>query len=91
MERFLKFKQDVNLKDLQNIQSDPSIIILGKSQTTNTIQVKVPEGMSSKKIKQAFGAYQIDKIYNEFPYPAKRAGLAKYFVLPFMKLKQKIT
>jgi len=91
MERFLKFREDVNLRDLQNVQSDPSIIILRKSQTTNTVQVKVPEGMSSKRIKQAFGSYQIEKIYSEFPYPTRHDGLSKYFVLPFVKLMRKIT
>jgi len=91
MERFLKFKEDVNLADLQKAQSDPKIIILRKSQATNTIQIKVPDGMSSKKIKQAFSTYQIKKIYSEFPYPIKYDGLSKYFVLPFVKLMQKIT
>ena len=91
MERFIKFKENVELEDLQKNQSDPQIIILRKSQTTNTVQIKVPEGMSSKKIRQAFSAYQIDKIYNEFPYPIKYDGLAKYFILPFVKLVHKIT
>ncbi len=90
MERFLKFKEDVNLEDLREAQSDPQIIILGKSRATNTIQIKAPDGMASKKIKKAFGSYQITKIYNEFPYPIKYDGLSKYFILPFVKLKQKI-
>ena len=91
MEKFLKFKEEVNLEDLQRAQSDPEIIVLRKSQATNTVQIKVPKGMSSKKIKQAFGSYQVEKIYNEFPYPIKYDGLAKYFVLPFVKLIHKIT
>jgi len=85
MERFLKFKEDVNLEDLQKAQSDPQIIILRKSQATNTIQIKVPDGMSSKKIKRAFGSYQIDKIYSEFPYPTKYDGLSRYLVLPIVR------
>jgi hypothetical protein len=91
MERFLKFKEDVDLADLQRAQSDPHIIVLRKSQATNTVQIKVPEGMSAKKIKQAFGSFQVEKIYNEFPYPIKYDGLSKYFILPFVKLFQKIT
>lgn len=91
MEKFLKFKEEVNLEDLQRAQSNPQIIVLRKSQATNTVQIKVPEGMSSKKIKQAFGSYQVEKVYNEFPYPIKYDGLAKYLVLPFVKLIQKIT
>ena len=90
MEKFLKFREDVNLEDLQKAQSDPRIIVLRKSQATNTIQIKVPDGMSSKKIKQAFGSYHIDKIYSEFPYPIKYDGIAKYLTLPFIKLMQKI-
>jgi len=91
MEKFLKFKQEINLEDLQRAQSDPQIIVLRKSKATNTIQIKVPEGMSSKKIKRAFGSYQVEKVYNEFPYPIKYDGLSKYFILPFVKLIQKIT
>lgn len=91
MEKFLKFKEDVNLQDLQRAQSNPQIIVLRKSQTTKTVQIKVPEGMSTKKIKHAFGSYHVEKVYNEFPYPIKYDGLSKYFVLPFVKLFQKIT
>lgn len=91
MEKFLKFKEEVDLQDLQRAQSNSQIIVLRKSQTTNTVQIKVPEGMSTKKIKQAFGSYQVEKVYNEFPYPIKYDGLSKYFVLPFVKLIQKIT
>jgi len=91
MEKFLKFKQEINLEDLQRAQSDPHIIVLRKSKATNTVQIKVPEGMSSKKIKRAFGSYQVEKVYNEFPYPIKYDGLSKYFILPFVKLMQKIT
>lgn len=91
MEKFLKFKGDVDLADLQKAQSNPQIIVLRKSQATNTIQIKVPEGMSTKKIKQAFGSYQVEKVYNEFPYPIKYDGISKYLILPFVKLIQKIT
>lgn len=91
MERFIKFKEDINLEDIKKAQSDPKIIILRKSQATNTLQIKVPEGMSSKKIKRAFGSYHVDKIYNEFPYPIKYDGPSKYFILPFIRLIQKIT
>lgn len=91
MEKFVKFKEEVNLEDLQRAQSEPQIIVLRKSQTTNTVQIKVPEGMSSKKIKHAFGSYQVEKVYNEFPYPIKYDGLAKYFILPFVRFFQKIS
>lgn len=91
MERFLRFKQDVNLDDLRRVQSNPQIIILRKSQATNTVQVKVPERMSARKIRQAFSSYQIEKIYNEFPYPIKYDGLSRYFVLPFIKLIQRFS
>jgi len=89
MERFLKFEEDISLEDLQKAQSDSDIIILRKSHTTNTVQIKVPEGMSSKKIKQAFRDYHIQKIYSDFPYPTKHEGLSKYFVLPFIRLFKK--
>ncbi len=89
MERFLKFKEDVNLDDLKKSQSDNRILILRKSQTTNTVQIKVPEGMSSKEIKHAFGNLQIVRIYNEFPYPIGSASISRLFVLPLVRLFQK--
>lgn len=90
MEKFIKFKDEVDLAALQRAQSDPQIIVLRKSQATNTVQVKVPEGMSTKRIRQAFGTYQIEKIYNEFPYPLKYNALAKYLISPLLKLIHKI-
>lgn len=89
MERFIKLKQEVSLSDLQKAQTDSRIIILRKSQTTNTIQIQVPKGMSSKDIKKAFGSYEVTKVYSEFPYPIQYEGLSKYFILPFVKLMQK--
>ncbi len=91
MEKFIKFREEVDLADLQQAQSDPHIIVLRKSQATNTIQIKVPDDMSTKKIRHAFGSFHVEKIYNEFPYPIKYNGLLKYFVSPFMKLIHKIT
>lgn len=91
MERFLRFKEDVNLDDLKKSQSDNRILILRKSQTTNTIQIKVPDGMSSKEIKQAFRNFQISKIYNEFPYPIGSANVGRFLVLPLVRLFHKLS
>lgn len=91
MERFLRFKEDVNLEDLKRSQSDNRILILRKSRTTNTIQIKVPDGMSSKEIKQAFGNFQINKIYREFPYPSGPANIGRFLVLPLVRLFQKFS
>jgi hypothetical protein len=85
MERFLKFKDGVTLEDLRKSQSDNRVIILRKSQATNTIQVKVPDGMSSKEIKHAFGRLQVRKVYNEFPYPTSYEGFPKFLVWPLVK------
>jgi len=89
MERFIKLKNEVNLSDLQSAQTDSRIIILRKSQTTDTIQIQVPNGMSAKEIKKAFGAYEVTKVYSEFPYPIQYEGLSRYFILPFVKFMQK--
>lgn len=89
MERFLRFKENVNLDDLKKLQRDNRILILRKSQTTNTIQIKVPDGMSSKEIRQAFGAFQIIKIYDDFPYPIGSPGLSRFFITPLNKLFHK--
>ncbi len=75
---------------LQRAQTNPQIIVLRKSQATNTIQIKVPEGMSAKQIKQAFGSFQVEKIYDEFPYPLGKQGWVKYIIGPFVRLIQKI-
>lgn len=89
MERFIKLKNEVSLTELQNAQTDSRIIILRKSQTTDTIQIQVPKGMTSKEIKKAFGAYEVTKVYTEFPYPIQYEGLSRFFILPFIKLIQK--
>lgn len=86
MERFLKFKEEIDLIELQNSLSDPRVIVLRKSQATDTIQVRVPDGMSHSQIKQVFGPYEVKKVYNEFPYPISGDGFSKYFTRPVTKL-----
>jgi len=86
MERFLKFKEEIDLKELQNSISDQRVIVLRKSQTTDTIQIKIPEGMTNKHVKKVFGPYDVQKIYNEFPYPIRTEGLSKYIFWPLEKL-----
>ena len=78
MEKFLKFKEEIDLQELQNSVSDHRVIVLRKSQTTGTIQVKVPEGMTNRNVKRVFGPYDVQKVYNEFPYPIQTNGLSKY-------------
>ncbi|MFZ5516514.1 MAG: hypothetical protein ACOY90_07730 [Candidatus Zhuqueibacterota bacterium] len=89
MEKFIKFKREVSVAELEKAQTDKRIIILRKSQTTDTIQIQVPKGMTSKEIKKAFGDFEVTKVYSEFPYPIQYEGLSRYFVLPFIKLIQK--
>ena len=89
MEKFLKFKEEIDLKDLQNSVSDQRVVVLRKSQTTDTIQVKIPDGMANKKIKRVFGPYKVEKVYNEFPYPIRNDGISKYIVCPLGKLISK--
>lgn len=91
MERFLKFKEDVTLEELVRLQSDSRIIILRRSQTTDTIQIKAPDGMSSREIKRAFGPLQVAKVYTEFPYPGSHEPFPKILVLPIWKWLQKIS
>ena len=68
MEKFIKFKENVNIKMLSKDVSDDRIIILRESKTTGTIQVKILGKMSTHQIKKAFKPYKIIKIYDEFPY-----------------------
>jgi len=89
MEKFIKFKKEVSVAELEKAQTDNRIIVLRKSQTTDTIQIQVPKGMTSKEIKKAFGKFEVTKVYSEFPYPIQYEGLSRYFVLPFIKLIQK--
>lgn len=91
MEKFLKFKKEVTLEELIRWQSDKRIIILRKSQATDTIQIKAPDGMSSREIKHAFGPLQVLKVYNEFPYPVRHEPFYKFLALPIWNLFQKIT
>ncbi len=75
MERFIRIKEDVSLKALSNILSDERIIILRRSQATDTIQIQILENLSSKSIREAFRPYTVEKIYTEFPYPLKSGSL----------------
>lgn len=86
MERFLKFKDEINLTELQHAVIDPRIVVLRKSQITDTIQIRVPEGMSHKQIKRVFGAYEVKKVYNEFPYPVHTDSISKFLVWPLSKI-----
>ena len=86
MEKFLRFKEDVDIKELQQSVSDPRIVVLRKSQTTDTIQIRVPEGMSNKEIKKVFGNYEIKKVYNEFPYPISSERFSKFLIWPIIKV-----
>ena len=84
MERFLKFKEDVNLKALTEKFRDERIIILRESKTTETIQVQILNKMTNKEIRQAFKPLTVTKVYKEFPYPIAGDG---FLGLPFVKLK----
>ncbi len=86
MERFLKFKDEIDLVELQQSVIDPRIAVLRKSQTTDTIQIRVPEGMSNREIRKVFGAYEVKKVYNEFPYPIHSDGFSKFLVWPLAKI-----
>ncbi len=71
MEKFIKFQETVGIKDLQKSLSDPRIILLRESQTTNTIQIQVLNDISNREIKTAFLPHHIQKIFDEFPFPLK--------------------
>lgn len=90
MEKFIRFREEIDMAALQRAQTNPQIIVLRKSQATNTIQIKVPEGMSAKQIKQAFGSFHVEKIYDEFPYPVGRSSWARYIIDPFLRLIHKL-
>jgi len=86
MEKFLKFKKEVDLATLQQAVKDPRIVVLRKSQITDTIQIRVPEGMSNKELKKLFGPFEIAKVYNEFPYPIQEAGFSRFLPWPISRL-----
>lgn len=86
MEKFLKFKDEIDLQELQNCVTDSRVVVLRKSQTTNTIQVRFPEGMSNKQIKCIFGPHEVEKVYNEFPYPIQQHSLEKFLVWPISRV-----
>ncbi|HDP98234.1 MAG TPA: hypothetical protein ENN22_03505 [bacterium] len=90
MEKFLKFKQDISLEQLQQSITDPRIIVLRKSQTTDTIQVHVPEGITDKEIKKVFGPFEVKRVFNEFPYPINSDSLSRYLLWPINKIIQPI-
>ncbi len=71
MEKFIKFQTPVAIKELQRLLSDPRIILLRESQTTQTIQIRVLSEMSNRDIINAFSPFRVKKIFDEFPYPLK--------------------
>ena len=78
MEKFIKFKENVNIKELEKLLSDERILLLRESKLTGTIQIKILSDISSKQIKKAFNPYKIKRIYNEFPYSNKKKRLALF-------------
>ena len=78
MEKFIRFKEKVYLEDLRKVLADSRIILLRESQTTETIQIQVLSNITEKEIRLAFVPYQIQKIYDEFPYPFKHRRLAAF-------------
>jgi len=82
MERFLKFNEEIDLKELQDSVSDQGVIVLRKSQTTDTIRARVPQGRENRELKRVFGPYHAQRVYNEFPYPIRTEGLSKYIFWP---------
>ncbi len=87
MQKFLKFKKDVDLQELKQVLSDQRIILLRESQTTETIQIKLLGRLNEKEIRKAFHPFQIEKIYSEFPYPLKHKS---YELLSFRSIGQLI-
>ncbi|MBN1155223.1 hypothetical protein JXB12_09930 [candidate division KSB1 bacterium] len=75
MERFIRIKEEVSLQALSKILRDNRIIILRKSQTTDTVQIKILEKLSSRTIREAFRPYTVEKIYSEFPFPLKSGSI----------------
>ena len=85
MEKFVKLKEDINLHTLAEQINDDRIIILRKSQTTGTIQVKVLGKMSSRQLRAVFQPYTVEKIFDEFPYPVSGDG---FLGMPLLKIKR---
>ncbi|OQX84403.1 hypothetical protein B6D60_09420 [candidate division KSB1 bacterium 4484_87] len=71
MEKFIKFKDHVTVKDLVKVLKDDRIIILRFSQMTETVQVQILSHLSDQDIRKAFHPYEIEKIYREYPYPLR--------------------
>ncbi|MFQ5823549.1 MAG: hypothetical protein ACE5JB_05795 [bacterium] len=69
MDRFIEFKQEVNIEQLEKALSknNPGIIILRRSKLTGMIKVRTPVNISKRDIKRAFHPYNIKKIYDDFP------------------------
>ncbi|OQX95585.1 hypothetical protein B6I21_04690 [candidate division KSB1 bacterium 4572_119] len=90
MEKFIKFKNKIELSELHKVLRDQRIILLRESQTTETIQVKIIGNLADKEIKQAFTPYHIQKIYNEFPLPLKHNSFNLLSFKPVIAMVKKI-
>ena len=85
MEKFLKFKHEVDLAALQQAVEDPRIVVLRRSQITDTVQIRVPDDISIKELKKLFAPFEITKVYNEFPYPIQETGFSRFLPWPISR------
>ncbi len=90
MERFIKFKDHVSVKDLAKVLKDDRIIILRCSQMTETVQVQILDHLSNKEIQKAFLPYEIEKIYSEYPYPLRSRSLIFQPIRSFLAIFKKL-
>ncbi|NOZ60888.1 MAG: hypothetical protein GXO74_04330 [Calditrichaeota bacterium] len=91
MEKFIKFKDHVTVKDLVKVIKDDRIIILRFSQMTETVQVQILARLSDREIQQAFLPFEIEKIYHEYhPYPLRNGKLMLQPLRSFFSIFRKI-
>lgn len=67
MDKFVKFRDSVEVDELARTVRDDRVFVLRKSRLTGTVKVRVVDHVSNRELKKAFEPYVVEKVYDELP------------------------
>lgn len=67
MDKFIKFRDSVNLDELSRTVRDDRVFVLRESKLTGTIKVRVVEHVTNRQLKKALEPFEVEKVYDELP------------------------
>ncbi len=66
-DKFVKFRDAVEVDELARTVRDDRVVVLRKSRLTGTVKVRVVEHVSNRRLKKAFAPYVVERVYDELP------------------------